>query len=69
MLTDRPPSTAAILARFLESDRLTTLEVPEDDRLQASAKSIDSAMQDSTALSVRQARVELRCHWLQPASL
>ena len=40
MLTDRPPSTAALWARFLESDRLTALEVPEDDRLQASAKSI-----------------------------
>src|SRR5271157_1124212 len=58
MLTDRPPSTAALRARFLESDRLTALEVPEDDRLRASAKSIASAMQGSTASSVRQECVE-----------
>jgi hypothetical protein len=44
--------------RFLESDRLTALEVPEDDRLQASAKSIASAMQGSAASSVRQACAE-----------
>ena len=55
MLTDPPPSTAALRARFLESDRLRTLEVPKDDRLQASAKSIASAMQGGTASSVRQA--------------
>ena len=55
MLTDRPPSTAALRARFLESDRLTALEVPEDDQLQALAKSIASAMQGGTAASVRQA--------------
>jgi len=55
MLTDRPPSTAALRARFLESDRLTALEIPEDDRLQASAKSIELAMQSSRASSVRQA--------------
>ena len=58
MLTDRPPSTAALRARFLESDRLATLELPKDDRLQASAESIASAMQDSTASAVRQACVE-----------
>src|ERR1039458_10619161 len=58
MLTDRPPSTAAIRARFLESDRLRTLEVPEDDRLQALAKSIASAMQGGTPASVRQACAE-----------
>jgi len=58
MLTDRPPSTAALRARFLESDRLRTLEVPKDDRLQASAKSIASAMQGGTASSVRQACAE-----------
>jgi hypothetical protein len=57
MLTDRPPSTAALRARFLESDRLTALEVPQDDRLQASAISIESAMQGNTA-SVREACVE-----------
>ena len=39
MLTDRPPSTAALRASFVESDRLTALEVPEDNQLQALAKS------------------------------
>jgi hypothetical protein len=34
------------------------LEIPEDDRLRASAKSIHSAMQGNTASSVRQACVE-----------
>jgi hypothetical protein len=34
------------------------LEVPEDDRLQASATSIDSAMKGNTASSVRQACAE-----------
>jgi len=58
MLTDRPPSTAVLRARFLESDRLRTLEVPEDDRLQASAESIAFAMQGGTAASVRQACAE-----------
>jgi hypothetical protein len=58
MLTDRPPITAVLRARFLESDRLTALEVPEDDRLQASANSIDSAMLRSNASSVRQACTE-----------
>ena len=58
MFTDRPPSTAALRARFLESDRLRRLEIPQYDRLRASAKSIDSAMQGSTASSVRQACVE-----------
>ena len=58
MLTDRPPSTAALRARFLESDRLTALDIPNDDRLQASAESIHSAMHGSTASSVRQACTE-----------
>src|SRR5271166_287454 len=58
MLTDQPPSTAATRARFLESDRLRTLEVPKDDRLQASAESIASAMQGGTTASVRQACAE-----------
>ena len=58
MLTDRPPSTAASRARFLESDRFKTLEVSQDDRLRASAKSIDLAMAATTDSSVRQACAE-----------
>ena len=58
MLTDRAPSTAAIRARFLESDRLTALEVPQDDRLPASSHPIASAMRGGTASSVRRACAE-----------
>ena len=58
MLTDRPPRTAALQARFAESDRLRTLDVPKDDWLQASAKSIELAMQSNSASSVRQACAE-----------
>ena len=58
MLTDRPPRTAALQAKFAESDRLRTLEVPEDDRLQAAAKSIELAMQSSRTASVCQACAE-----------
>ena len=54
MLTDRPPRTAALEAKFAESDRLRTLEVPRDDRLQASANSIASAMQSDKVSAVRQ---------------
>ncbi len=58
MLTDRLPRKAASQAKFAESDRLRTLEIPLDDRLQASAKSIELAMQSSRASSVRQACAE-----------
>ena len=58
MLTDRPPSAAALRARFAESDQLRTLDVSQDDRLQASAKSIELAMQSSRTSSVRHACAE-----------
>lgn len=58
MLTDRLPRKAASQAKFAESDRLRTLEIPLDDRLQASAKSIELAMQASRASSVREACAE-----------
>jgi hypothetical protein len=58
MLTDRPPRTAALQAKFAESDRLRTLEVPQNDRLQAAARSVASAMQGSTVSSVRLACTE-----------
>lgn len=55
MLTDRPPRIADSRARFIESDRLRTLKVPINDRLQASAESIASAVQSGTTASVRRA--------------
>jgi hypothetical protein len=58
MLTDRLPRKATSQAKFAESDRLRTLEIPLDNRLQASAKSIELAMQNSRAASVRQACAE-----------
>jgi hypothetical protein len=53
MLTDRPPRQAAILAAFLASDRLGTLEIPHDDRLRALAKSVESAMRTGESTGVR----------------
>ena len=58
MLTDRPPRNAALLAQFLESDRLDILEVPQDDRLRAPAHSIDWAMRIGGIPAVREACAE-----------
>jgi hypothetical protein len=43
MVTDNPPCTSN-RAGFLESDRIRTLDLPQDGRLTAIAKSIESAM-------------------------
>src|SRR5215831_19568817 len=59
MLTDRPPRGVSLLRGFLESDQLTSLDVPQDDRLRAIASSIDSIMKDGTSTLVRQACSEL----------
>ena len=58
MLTDRPPRHPALLAQFLDSDRLGILEVPQDDRLRALAESIGSAMRTGKSASLREAFVE-----------
>jgi hypothetical protein len=58
MLTDPPPRAAASRARFLESDRLRTLAVPQGDQLTTAANSIDLAMQDGATASVRKACAE-----------
>ena len=58
MLTDRPLRNAALLAGFLESDRLRTLEVPHDVRLLALRNSIDSALGAGTTAAVRQVCAE-----------
>ena len=58
MLTDRPPRNAALLAQFLDSDRLGILEVPQDARLRPPAESIDSAMRTGKSAAVREACAE-----------
>jgi len=59
MLTDHPSRSASLLSGFLESDRLTSLAVPHDDRLPALARSIESAMKDGKSTLFRQACTEL----------
>jgi hypothetical protein len=59
MVTDHPPRSASLLKGFLESDQLTRLAVPQDDRLSGLAKSIDSAMKNEKNTLVCQACTEL----------
>ena len=54
MLTDAPPHKAN-RARFLESDRIKTLDLPHDARLTVIAKSIESGMKAGTSADVRRA--------------
>ena len=52
MLTDVPPRTAN-RASFLESDRVRTLDLPQDRCLPSIAKSIESVMKSGTGADVR----------------
>lgn len=52
MLTDTPPRKANRTA-FSESDRITTLDLPQDGRLSSIARSIESAMKCETGRDVR----------------
>jgi hypothetical protein len=54
MLTDAPPRNAN-RAGFLESDRLKTLDLPQDGRLLTLAKSIELGMTNGTTAAVRRA--------------
>jgi hypothetical protein len=54
MLTDAPPRKAN-RSGFLESDRIRTLDLPQDGRLPAIAKSIESAMKSDESAEVRRA--------------
>jgi hypothetical protein len=58
VLTDRPPRKKTLLTKFAESDQLTGLELPGDDRLRLSALSIESAMKDGTRAAVQHACAE-----------
>jgi len=53
MLTDRPPRNAALLRKFLESDRLGILDLPQDDRLRAPAGLIDAALASGKTTALR----------------
>ena len=57
MLTDVPPRNAS-RARFLESDGIKTLDLPQDGRFLPLAKSIELAMTAGTTAAVRRACVE-----------
>src|SRR2546430_5632722 len=54
MLTDATPRKAN-RAAFLESDRIRTLDLPQDERLLAIATSLESAMKAGTTVDVRRA--------------
>jgi hypothetical protein len=56
MLTDAPPRRAQ--AQFLESDRLKTIDLPQNGRLLSIANSIESAMNAERISDVRNACAE-----------
>jgi hypothetical protein len=58
VLTDRPPRSKSLLAKFAESDRLAELELPSDDRLRVLAQSIESLIDGGTRAAVEQACTE-----------
>jgi hypothetical protein len=58
MITDAPPRKANHRAGFLESDRIKTLDLPQDGRLLTIAQSIESAMKSGTTVDVRRACAE-----------
>jgi len=57
MLTDVPPRKVS-RASFVESDRIRTLDLPQDEGLSAITKSIESAMKTGTTVVVRRACAE-----------
>jgi hypothetical protein len=57
MLTDAPPRKAN-RSGFLESDRIRTLDLPQDGRLLAIAKSVECGMTAGTTANVRNACAE-----------
>src|SRR5207237_8977195 len=58
MLTDTPPRKTSS-ARFLQSDRMRTLDLPQDRTLLAIAKSIESGMKAGSSADVRRSCAEL----------
>jgi hypothetical protein len=58
MLTDASPRKSRHSAGFLESDRIRTLDLPQDGRLLTISKSIESAMKSGRSADVRHACAE-----------
>src|SRR5207253_8793369 len=54
MLTDKPPRKSN-LAAFTESDRMRTIDLPQDGSLRIIAKSVECAMKAGTTTNVRHA--------------
>src|SRR5438552_16763432 len=52
MLTDKPPRKSN-LAAFTESDRMRTIDLPQDGSLRIIAKSVECAMKAGTTTNVR----------------
>jgi hypothetical protein len=70
MLTDAPPRKND-RSQFAESDRIKTLELPQDRQLPAIANVIDSRMQAGAAADVRRASAEFlgaACNFYQVAN-
>jgi hypothetical protein len=57
MITDTPPRNAN-RAGFLESDRIRTLDLPQNGLLVTIAKSLESAMKGGKSADVRRASTE-----------
>jgi hypothetical protein len=55
MLTDTPPRNERCPAQFLESERLRTLDLPQDGYFLTPPKSIEAAMNGGTTADVRRA--------------
>ena len=55
MLTDGPPLDRALQEAFRQSDRLTTLELPPDNRLRMPAISLEAAMKSEQRAAVSDA--------------
>jgi hypothetical protein len=53
MLTDTPPRKERYLAQFLESERLRTLDLPQDGYFLTPPKSIEAAMNGGTTPRLR----------------
>jgi hypothetical protein len=58
VLTDRPPRKKTFLEKFAESDRLTGLELPGDERLRVAALDIESVMKTGSRAAVQNACAE-----------
>lgn len=54
MVTDRPPKVPTSQAKYLESDRLNSLEVPGDEALRSLAKALEVTMESGYCGPVRE---------------